>query len=80
MATVQESSAGSIHYQIGATGCSTADATILNMSFDAKAVGDATVTFSAADLLGGDDGSESIKTTKEKTIINISPKTVSDAE
>jgi len=71
MATVQESSAGSIHYQIGATGCSTADATILNMSFDAKAVGDATVTFSAADLLGGDDGSQAVTVSKGSTTVSV---------
>lgn len=71
MATIQESSAGTVHYQIGAAGCSTANLTILNMSFNAKAAGDALVTFSSADLLGGDDGSQAISVKKGKTAINI---------
>lgn len=71
MATIQESSAGKIHNQIGATGCSSVDSTIFNMTFSAKAVGNAPVVFSSSDILGGDDGSRAIMVTREKTTINI---------
>lgn len=80
MAVEQSSSPGAIHYQIGASGCSTSNATILTMSFNAVAVGDATVAFSAADLLGGDDGQLVISVNKGSMGVNIAAVSVAPSD
>ncbi len=71
MATEHSVTEGKIHYQLGAAGCSTNNATLLNMSFKAKAQGDATVRFSSSDLSGGDDGLATISAVNGSAIIKI---------
>ena len=71
MATEQSSTAGTIHYSVGAGGCSTGSSTILTMSFKAKAAGNATVAFSSGEAIGGADGQQIIGISKGSTTVTM---------
>ena len=71
MIVEQSSSDGNIHYMVGAGGCTTGNATLLTMSFTAKAAGSATVAFSSGEALGGVNGQQVIATGKGSTAVTI---------
>lgn len=78
MATEQSSSAGTIHYSVGAGGCTTSNATLLTMSFKAKAAGNATVAFSSGESIGGADGQQVIATGKGSTTVTMGATTTTN--
>ena len=78
MATEQSSTDGNIHYSVGAGGCTTGNATLLTMSFTAKAAGNATVAFSSGEAIGGADGQQVIATGKGSTAVTMAAATVTN--
>lgn len=73
----QSSSEGNIHYVVGASGCTTANATLLTMSFRAKTAGNATVAFTRGESVGGADGQQVIPISKGSTTVTMATSTVS---
>lgn len=70
MSTAAENSAGRIHYQVGSTGCSTDNATLLTVPFRAKAQGDATL--SLTDLAAYDGDGANVAVSGSGTTVKIS--------
>ncbi|MFA4995546.1 MAG: Ig-like domain-containing protein [Patescibacteria group bacterium] len=87
MSTAAENSASRIHYQLGATGCSTEDATLLTIPFKTKAQGEATLSLTDLAAYDGDganiavSGSSSVASiTANTTSTSVSKKTTSSAK
>lgn len=70
MVTEQSITSGSIHYMLGAAGCTSSSAAFLTMTFNAKAAGNATVSFSNGTGIG--NSSNDLSFTKSAAIVNIS--------
>lgn len=71
LTTEQSRSAGKIHYQVGATGCSSESTTLLSLTFSPKASGSGTISYSAVEAFGGEMGDQLIAVTKDSASVTI---------